>query len=129
MLNIPCPCNPKIQYLNCCRKLHIDNYAIGNPEQIMRSRYSAFVFGLKQYLLDTWHISTRPKQNEFILEKNIKWLGLEVKFYKLIDEKNSVVNFVARSKIQGKAHRLEEHSTFILEKGRWYYVDGKFKIN
>jgi SEC-C motif-containing protein len=34
------------------------------------------------------------------------------------------VSFVARSKLGGRAHRLEEVSRFVREDGRWFYVDG-----
>ncbi|MDE2145681.1 MAG: hypothetical protein KGJ24_03220, partial [Burkholderiales bacterium] len=34
------------------------------------------------------------------------------------------VEFVARSKQQGRAIRLHETSRFVREGGRWYYLDG-----
>ena len=34
------------------------------------------------------------------------------------------VLFVARSKLGGRAHRLQECSRFVRESGRWYYIDG-----
>jgi SEC-C motif-containing protein len=33
------------------------------------------------------------------------------------------VDFVARSKLGGRAHRLHEVSEFVREGGHWYYVD------
>jgi SEC-C motif-containing protein len=36
------------------------------------------------------------------------------------------VEFVARYKIGGRAHRLHEISRFVREEGRWLYVDGVF---
>ena len=35
------------------------------------------------------------------------------------------VEFVARSKLAGRAQRLHEASRFVREGGRWFYVDGK----
>ena len=38
----------------------------------------------------------------------------------------ATVEFVARCKIGGRAHRLHEVSRFVRGEGRWYYVDGSF---
>jgi SEC-C motif-containing protein len=35
-----------------------------------------------------------------------------------------VVEFVARSKLGGRAHRLHETSRFVRDAGRWFYRDG-----
>jgi SEC-C motif-containing protein len=40
-------------------------------------------------------------------------------------EDRATVEFVARYKIGGRAHRLHEISRFVREDGRWYYVDGR----
>ncbi len=88
----------------------------------MRSRYSAFVLGLTDYLIDSWHPSTRPPTLE--LEPDIKWLGLEVRAQAQQDEDHATVEFVARSRVAGRGQRLHERSRFVRENGRWYYVDG-----
>lgn len=87
----------------------------------MRSRYSAFVRELDDYLLDTWHPSTRPPSISF--EAGLRWLGLDVKRYLPQDQDRAIVEFVARSKQGGRAHRLHETSRFVREDGRWFYVD------
>jgi len=89
----------------------------------MRSRYSAFVLGLTDYLLASWHPRTRPA----VLDAEppgLRWLGLEVRQHRPIDAQHATVEFVARSKLGGRAHRLHERSRFEREQGRWYYVDG-----
>lgn len=88
----------------------------------MRSRYSAFVHGQADYLLATWHPSTRPATLE--LEPGVKWLGLEVRRHRRLDETHAEVEFVARSRLAGRGQRLHETSRFVQEDGRWYYVDG-----
>ena len=40
------------------------------------------------------------------------------------DATHATVEFVARSKLGGRAHRLHETSRFVREDGRWFYVDG-----
>lgn len=92
----------------------------------MRSRYSAHVMGLLDYLCDTWHPSTRPAT----MEPNppgLKWLGLDVKRHVVQDDDHAQVEFVARSRLQGKGRRMHEISRFVRENGRWLYVDGDMR--
>ena len=92
----------------------------------MRSRYTAYVLGLADYLLATWHASTRPAALE-PFDPSLKWLGLDVRAHGQTDANHGTVEFVARSKRGGRAHRLHETSRFVREDGRWLYVDGDVK--
>jgi SEC-C motif-containing protein len=96
--------------------------AIPDAESLMRSRYTAFVRGDAGHLLDTWHPSTRPATLE--PDPAVRWLGLEVRSHRLQDATHAEVEFVARSRSGGRAHRLHERSRFVREDGHWYYVDG-----
>lgn len=87
----------------------------------MRSRYSAYVLGLIDYLVATWHPSTGPGELEL---QPIKWLGLEVLHAEASGDVG-VVEFVARCKVNGRAERMHELSRFVRENGRWYYIDGQ----
>jgi SEC-C motif-containing protein len=89
----------------------------------MRSRYSAYTLGLVPYLLDTWHPRTRPAT--LSLDPATKWLGLEVRAHREVDETHATVEFVARCRDAGRATRLHETSRFVREGGRWLYVDGE----
>ena len=93
----------------------------------MRSRYSAFVIENANWLLSSWHPRTRPPAVEF--DNTQKWIGL-----KIIQtsggrdsENTGRVEFVARFKTNGKAHRLHENSLFVREDGIWYYLNGDIK--
>ena len=55
---------------------------------------------------------------------SLRWLGLEVKRHQRQDADHATVEFVARSKLGGRAHRLHEVSRFERIDGRWYYLDG-----
>lgn len=90
----------------------------------MRSRYSAYVLGLENYLLATWHTSTRPTALNLGAEPQPKWLGLEVKS-QVERHDTATVEFLARCRVGGRAQRLYEISRFLREKGLWYYVDGE----
>ena len=91
----------------------------------MRSRYSAFVLDRADYLLATWHPSTRP--SELTLNDGCKWLGLQVRRHLAVDEDHAQVEFVARLRTAGRGARIHEVSRFVREAGRWYYVDGDLK--
>jgi len=98
--------------------------AAADAEDLMRSRYDAFVRGDRDHLLATWHPSKRPSDLE--LDPGAKWLGLEVRSRKQIDDTHVEVEFVARYRPSGsgRAERIHERSRFIKENGRWFYVDG-----
>ena len=89
----------------------------------MRSRYSAYVLKLEEYLVATWHPDTLPSELDLTAD-DTKWLGLEAKKHALQDASHATVEFVARYRVAGKGHRLHELSRFVREDGRWYYVDG-----
>ena len=118
-LSRPCPCNPDKTYSECCKPLH-EGVPAATAEALMRSRYSAYVLELVEYLLTSWHASTRPPTLEL---QRTKWLGLTVKAFSLMGD-TARVEFVARYKVQGKAHRLHENSRFVRQQGQWFYVDG-----
>jgi SEC-C motif domain protein len=119
----PCPCGLPAPYDACCGRFHAGALAglAPTPEALMRSRYTAFVKDLRSYLLDTWHPSQRPSTIE-APEAGLKWLSLTVKASQLQSDTEGTVSFVARYKIAGRAHRLEEVSQFVKENGRWLYV-------
>ena len=92
----------------------------------MRSRYAAFVLGLDEYLLETWHPDTRPASLGPI-DPGTRWLGLEVRAHRPLDDTHATVEFVARSRSAGRGHRLHETSRFVREGGQWFYVDGTIR--
>ena len=119
-----CPCESGAVYSACCSPFVADFAGTPAPdaEHLMRSRYSAFVLEQRDYLLATWHASTRPSQLDF--EPGCRWLGLQLKAFRCVDETHAEVEFVARYKLQGRAVRLHERSRFVKEQGRWFYLDG-----
>lgn len=129
--SLPCPCGRldaqrrPLALAACCGRFRGDTLEGGAPdaESLMRSRYTAFVVLDREWLLASWHESTRPATLE--LDPAVKWLGLDVKDHRVIDETHAEVEFLARFRIGGgRAERLHERSRFVKEGGRWYYVDG-----
>jgi SEC-C motif-containing protein len=123
-----CPCRlPAVTpgYADCCGRYHAGALRLRAPtaEALMRSRYSAFVLDLRDYLLATWHASTRPASLDDADTAGLRWLGLDLKRSTQIDADHATVEFVARSKQGGRAARLHELGRFVREDGRWFYVD------
>ncbi|HET7792206.1 MAG TPA: YchJ family metal-binding protein [Rhizobacter sp.] len=123
-----CDCGAPRAYADCCGRYPAGPLHLQAPDAQarMRSRYTAFVRDLSDYLLATWHPSTRPAT----LEPNpagLRWLGLDVRHHEIQDANHETVEFVARSKLGGRAQRLHETSRFVREGGRWFYVDGDLR--
>lgn len=118
-----CPCGGA-RYAGCCGR-YLDGGEIApSAEALMRSRYTAYVLGREAFLLASWHASTRPATLDLDASPAPKWLGLDVKRRQMQDDDHAIVEFVARYRVGGRAHRLHEVSRFVREDGRWYYVDG-----
>lgn len=119
-----CPCGSQLDYKDCCGRFHDSGAVPPDALSLMKSRYSAFVKKRADYLLSTWHETTRPK--ELTLDDTIKWLGLEIVSFD-DGEQEAFVEFIARGKISGRAFKQVEKSRFVKEDGRWFYVDGDVK--
>jgi len=75
-----CPCGSAKSYEHCCEPYH-KNFQAPTAEALMRSRYSAFVFGLVDYLFETTHPSHRTnnlKEEIALTCKALAWTKLEV---------------------------------------------------
>ena len=118
-----CPCESSKPYSACCEPYHL-GVAAPTAEALMRSRYTAYVLQLEDYLLQTWHANTRPAALNLAEDLPAKWLGLQIKHAEIISESTATVEFVARYKIAGKAECLHELSEFVHIDGRWYYLTG-----
>lgn len=119
-----CPCGLGEPYDDCCGPLHRGDREAATAEQLMRSRYSAFAVGDADYLLRTWHPTTRPE--ELDLDPAQRWLRLEI-----VDrtgggpfDTEGTVDFRAHYRHRGATSALAEHSRFTREGKTWLYVDG-----
>lgn len=119
-----CPCRKKsetIAYAACCGPHHAGERQAATAEALMRSRYTAFVLKIADYLLTTWHPGTRPETMGFTPGQ--EWLQLKV-VGAHTDGDTATVEFIARSRIGGANHALHEVSRFAREQGKWLYVRG-----
>jgi SEC-C motif-containing protein len=122
-----CACGNPRSYADCCGRFHA-GVAADNAVKLMRSRYSAYVLRMEQYLLDTWHKSTRPKALDLLEADVLQWLGLEIRAQQAGLER-ARIEFIARYRVGGPGWPIErQHETanFVKEgDGRWYYVAGE----
>ena len=89
----------------------------------MRSRFSAFAVGAADYLLRSWHPSTRPARLD--LDPGLRWTRLEIQgstgggaFHT-----EGTVEFTAYARWPGgDEESMHENSSFVREAGEWLYV-------
>jgi SEC-C motif domain protein len=126
---VPCPCGRldarrrALSLAQCCGRW-LGGEPAPDAEALMRSRYTAYVRGDAAYLRATWHPRTCPADTT--PDAGTRWLGLAVRLHRVVDADHAEVAFVARCRPAGPgaAVRLHEHSRFVREGGRWWYVDG-----
>lgn len=126
--NAPCPCGREMPYALCCGALHAGGVA-ATAEDLMRSRYSAFVVGDVDYLMATVHPKFRHEHNRNEIaswSKAADWQGLTV--HRCIRGKPGdtvgLVEFTAHWVEKGRAQSMRECSVFDSIDGRWFYRDG-----
>jgi len=127
-----CYCNSKKSYNECCELIISGKQDAETAEQLMRSRYSAYVVANVNYLMDSHHPNTRPvKERKNIIKwtKSIIWVSLEIiskqKGQQIDTEGN--VEFKALYIENGKLEYIHEDSYFVKENNKWYYKSGIHK--
>jgi SEC-C motif-containing protein len=119
-----CPCNQHKLYKDCCQKAHKDINTVISAEQLMRSRYSAFVLADIKYLHKSHHSSTRLSKKEYKeLEKwtkSVKWVKLEI-----LNCIENFVEFKAYFIENGSVDCIHENSNFCKENNHWVYLNAK----
>lgn len=124
-----CPCGSDKTYELCC-----DPFIAGKkkplwPEELMRSRYTAYALGKLNYIMKTMKapaaegFDEKQARSEALV---IKWLKLEV-LASQTQGFTGTVEFKAYYLYKNQKHMMHEVSEFRLENEQWYYVDGKMK--
>jgi len=128
-LSMDCPCGQPSSLLNCCGAIILKEATAATAEALMRSRYTAYCLSAADYLLATWHPSTRPQSLDF--DPAHRWLGLRIIACEkgLAVDASGQVEFLARYKINGRAYRLQEISRFVRLIDDWVYLDGEVRAN
>lgn len=90
-------------------------------EQLMRSRYSAFVVRDEAYLLRTWVADRRPVRLQ--LDEDRTWTGLQIlnQTGGSAFHTEGTVEFRASYREGGRAGEQHENSRFVRTDGAWVY--------
>lgn len=127
-----CPCCSQKNYQECCGPFIENSILPNSPEELMRSRYTAFCRKNIDYIIKT--MCGAAAENFDILQtkkscNHIKWIKLNIISTKLMADGAGFVEFVAHYIIDNKQYILHELSEFHFINKRWYYVDGKHLHN
>ncbi len=122
MIPEQCPCGSNKLFEACCAPFLRNELLPATPEQLMRSRYSAFFTGNVNYLITTHHPSKHRADDRQTLAETIaetEWLSLRV-----LNASGTSIEFVAFHKTHNRIGQLHEKSEFVFENGHWYYLSG-----
>lgn len=126
-----CPCRKdsgvKKNYTECCGIFISGEKIPVTPEELMRSRYTAYTQSNIDYISNTMRGRVADNFNPTSAKDwsgRVEWLQLVVAKAKSEGD-TGYVEFVVYFKEHGKKHAMHEISEFKLQDGRWYYVDGK----
>lgn len=133
--DISCPCGSTKNYQDCCKPLHIHvdggEKIADSPEQLMRSRYCAFVLKNFDYIIKTHHPDFLEDLTLASLQRgpHPHWLGLDVldssEQLDASGQREGTVTFKAWYKLEGEIDAIYECSEFVHQQGRWYYTQGR----
>lgn len=124
----PCPCGSGVNFETCCQPCLLGLEKAQTAEQLLRARYTAFVAGQVDYIIDTHHPEKRKELHKpSIAEwaKNSHWHGLEVvnvENGKAQDDEGTI-EFVAHYTQDGRTYNHRESSLFKKLDGAWYFYD------
>ncbi|MEC4725250.1 SEC-C domain-containing protein [Shewanella sp. D64] len=132
-LNIICPCGQNINnktalYTHCCAPYHQASAIPVTPEQLMRSRYSAFVTQEYDYLIQTHHPDFLNGLTVNLLAESEEphWLSLQI-ISTHTQGISGQVCFQAWYRDTSGLDAINECSQFVCEDGKWFYTQGKQK--
>jgi SEC-C motif-containing protein len=119
-----CYCNSRVSYTDCCEPLHLGKQLAANPEQLMRSRYSAYCIKRWDYILNTYAAQPRARLSTSELAHSAgdtQWITLVINSLPAQDK----VEFSAYYADGNALSVLRETSRFVQEDGVWRYLDGE----
>lgn len=124
-----CPCGSGKPFAACCGRFLAGGEHAKTPEQLMRSRYTAYALGDHgDYLLQTWFPATASGLTaELLSQRELDWQRLEI-IGKAQQGDNGEVEFRAHYREpDGTPGVMHERSTFKRNSGRWFYVGGRVR--
>ncbi len=123
-----CLCGSGLVYADCCGRFHSGEQLPGSAEELMRSRYTAYVKRDADYLLLSWDVGKRPAKIDFSNE-TAQWQNLEIisRNKGRPQDSKGIVEFKAFYSQDGEDCFMHEVSRFVKVGKRWLYLDGVIK--
>jgi SEC-C motif-containing protein len=125
-----CPCGSSLTYDACCRPVIKGERPATTAEELMRSRYSAYVMKEIDFLRTSLHPGHRSDFNEKSTRawaESSEWHSLEI--LKTVEggpeDSEGKVEFIATFSDKGTRKEHHELSSFRKENGMWYLVKGE----
>ncbi|MFT4537949.1 MAG: SEC-C motif-containing protein [Planctomycetota bacterium] len=132
LTNDPCPCGSEKKFKRCCLPVH-KGESVPDPEELVRSRYSAFVSGDYRYIIASTHpaapqhttdqqiwIQEIRKFSELTSFDGLECLGVEMEE----DEMQCYVSFRVKLTREGEDVSFGERSLMRRFQDRWMYLSG-----
>jgi SEC-C motif-containing protein len=125
-----CPCGSAKPYAVCCRPLISGERLAGSAEELMRSRYSAYVKKETAWLRESLHPGHRADFDEASSRawaERATWHGIEILYTTKggPDDQEGTVEFVVRFTESSTRQEHHELSSFQRTGGKWYFTMGK----
>jgi SEC-C motif domain protein len=120
-----CPCCSQKEFADCCGRFIIHHDIPNTPEELMRSRYTAYTLARIDYIEATM---LPPASNDFSPDEAHHW-ARSVKWEKLTVHQTSIngdegtVEFTAFFFNGKRRETLHEKSLFRRQEDRWFYYD------
>ncbi|HEX8949674.1 MAG TPA: YchJ family protein [Dissulfurispiraceae bacterium] len=125
-----CPCGSNLAFAECCEPLLKGARPAETAEQLMRSRYTAYVRKEIGYLRTTLHPDHRSDFNEketLSWAEKSNWHGLEIVRTEAggAGDNEGKVEFIATFSQRGARMKHHEVAEFKKEEGEWFLTGGE----
>jgi SEC-C motif domain protein len=125
-----CPCGSGNTYSDCCEPIITGNLHALTAEQLMRARYSAYVFAKMDFIFDSTHSDHRQGYDHAGTKEwaeSAEWQRLDIISTDRggADDSIGEVEFIARFSEKGENREHHEAGQFKRKEGHWYFTEGK----
>jgi SEC-C motif-containing protein len=127
-----CPCQSEQNFDQCCGPFLEQREVPQTPEQLMRSRYTAYSLAKVDYIKQTMKGSPLMSFNSLEAKEwaqRVTWVGLKVIQSYMESSVVGFVEFSARLIERKQLKIIHELSEFHKDGSCWFYVDGLNKQN
>ena len=123
-----CKCGAGYSYERCCQKYHLGIASPRTAVELLRARYSAYIYRLPLYIMKTTHWDhedakgNKKKWNQEILNfcDDYAFIGLKILEQRMADTKTTFILFRVDLKNEyGRRISFVERGKFLFERGRY----------